>query len=437
MSQFEDELQEIENDFEDVILPDNQKVILVGVCLSNDNYDHIVESLDELERLIETAGLTCVGKFVQRRVNPDRGTYIGKGFAVMMKAEMQQTQAGLLVFDNELSPMQSRNLEKEHEINAIDRTEIILQIFHQHARTREARLQVRLAELRYQLPRLKQLWGHFDREAGSARSVGGAASRGMGEKQSEIDKRRIREDISKIERLLTKIMLQEDTQRKQRQNLKKICLVGYTNAGKSTLFNQLTHAGVLMEDKLFATLDSTSRALHLGIGQEVVISDTVGFIARLPHHLVASFRATLREVVEADLLLHVVDISDTRYQFYINEVEMVLAKINASEVPTLIVANKMDKLSKQDQLFQKAAHRDFLFVSAAQNEGIEELIQTIDNSLHQSQQITLLIPFTEQRYVSLLHQQAKIVSQEYEDNGTRFVVELHQEDIAKFAAFIV
>ncbi len=415
---------------------DLNRVLLTGICLDKDNFDESLASLDELERLVDTAGLVSAGKMLQRRKKPDQTTYVGKGYAELLKAEMLEKRASMLVFDNELAPKQSQNLEKMLDVKVIDRTEIILQIFHQHARTGEAKLQVKLAELKYQLPRLKQLWGHFDREAGSARSGGGgSATRGMGEKQLEIDKRRIRNDIYKIERSLNQIISQNETQRKLRQSMKKICIVGYTNAGKSTLFNYLTHAGVLMEDKLFATLDSTTRTLKIEKGEEVALSDTVGFISRLPHHLVASFRATLKEVVDADLLLHIVDISDSRHRVYIQEVDKVLEQLKADQLPQIMIANKMDKLSMEQLKFLKHANKEACFISSVTGDGIPELLKSIDELMHTTITKVLLIPYTEQRMVPILHQKAKIISQECEETGTRFIVELHADDVQRFEQF--
>ncbi|MBT4333686.1 MAG: GTPase HflX [Candidatus Cloacimonetes bacterium] len=321
---------------------DMNKAILVGVCLRPREYDKKVNSLDELERLADTAGVKVVGKFIQKRQKPDKAYYIGKGFLAEAIHETEDENPGLIIFDNELSPSQGRNTEKEFEMDAIDRTEVILNIFHDHARTRESKLQVKLAELQYQLPRLKRLWGHLDREKGQASGSGGA-SRGMGEKQIEIDKRLIRREIAKVKGELNKVFLHKETQSKQRESVKKVCLVGYTNAGKSTLFNRLTDAGVLVEDKLFATLSTTSRKLSLTKGRNMILSDTVGFISNLPHHLVASFRATLKDVVDADLLLHVIDSADELFPLYIDEVQEVLKQIDADEISQMIILNKSDE----------------------------------------------------------------------------------------------
>jgi len=332
-------------------------------------------SLDELERLAETAGIQTLGRYKQKRANPERSTFFGKGFLEDIAQRMLQAKADILIINEELSPIQARNIDKSYGIRVIDRTEVILSIFHDHAKTREAKLQVKLAELEYQLPRLRKLWGHFDKERGSARSRGGSASRGMGEKQIEIDRRLIRSQIRAIKRSIDQVVQHKETQRKQRDNVRKICIVGYTNAGKSTLFNALTDAGVLVQDKLFATLDSTSRQLKLDTGAPVVLSDTVGFISRLPHHLVASFKATLMEVQNADLLLHTVDSGDDRMDYYIDQVNDVLAQIGADKIPQILVLNKADTLEKTFRLFVAKRYPDAIYISAKLQENLDDLLQ--------------------------------------------------------------
>jgi GTP-binding protein HflX len=304
------------------------KAFLVGACLDSRDFDKKNASLDELERLAETAEIEVLDKFIQNRKNINKALYVGKGFLEDIKAKMEFAGAEILIFDNELSPMQARNIKRDFGIDVLDRTEIILDIFHKHAKSKESKLEVKLAELKYQLPRLKKLWSHLDRERGASGSSSGA-SRGMGEKQIEVDRRIIKEDIRTVTHELEKIMTQKITQRKGRADAKKICLVGYTNAGKSSLFNKITGENVLVEDKLFATLDTTSRSLEMENGENVIISDTVGFISDLPHNLIASFRATLKDVMDADLLLHVIDISDDSCEEHIKSVNSVLKEINA------------------------------------------------------------------------------------------------------------
>lgn len=411
------------------------KAILVGVCLKPSEYNMKEASLDELERLSDTAGIEVVGKFIQKKQKPDKAFYIGKGFLAEALGKVYDEAPGLVIFDNELSPGQARNIEKEFVVEAIDRTEVILNIFHDHARSREAQLQVKLAELEYQLPRLKRLWSHLDREKGQAAGSGGTA-RGMGEKQIEIDKRIIRKEIAKVKAELKKVFLHKKTQSKKRENVKKVCLVGYTNAGKSTLFNRLTDAEVLVEDKLFATLSTTTRKLELSKGRDMILSDTVGFISNLPHHLVASFRATLKDVVDADLLLHVVDASDDLFPNYIDEVHKVLKQIEADEIPQILVLNKADKANRIKMKFYLKAHQKSILISARNGENIDEFLQKVDETLHNSKRFEMLIPHTEQKIVNLLHKIGNIESTEYLVEGVKIIAVINQEDLHEFERFI-
>lgn len=394
-------------------------------------------TLKELERLADTAGITVLGSYFQKKNSPDRGTFFGKGFLEEIGAKMLAAQAELLIVNEELSPMQGRNIERDFSIKVIDRTEVILSIFHDHARTREAKLQVRLAELNYQLPRLKKLWGHFDKERGSVRSAGGAATRGMGEKQIEIDKRLIKDHIRRINKSIDRITHQKETQRKQRENTKKICLVGYTNAGKSTLFNQLTQAGVLVEDRLFATLDSTSRQLKLSTGNPVVISDTVGFISNLPHHLVASFKATLMEVLDADLLLHLVDVSDDRFEYYIQQVNEVLSQLGADKIPQILVLNKTDMLDKNYQSLLAKRFAEGALISAAHNTGITELLEMVEKLLLGNQILKLRLPYEKTALVSKLHEIAVIKSEDYREDGIFLEIEIGKDDRYLVAEYVI
>ncbi len=421
----------------EVLPSDTESAFLAALGRQADKPESIEASLAELERLADTAGITVLGKYYQRKNKPDKGTLFGKGWLTDIKEKMLQAGATVLIVNEELSPMQGRNIEADFGIRVIDRTEVILKIFHNHAKTGESKLQVKLAELEYQLPRLRKLWGHFDKERGSARSAGGTASRGMGEKQIEIDRRIIKHDIAKIQRILHQIIKQKTTQRKQRENVKKVCLVGYTNAGKSTLFNALTDAGVLVEDKLFATLDSTTRQLKVEIGGNVVISDTVGFISDLPHHLVASFKATLMEVENADLLLHIVDCADERFEEYINQVNKVLTEIEANEIRQLLILNKIDKLDENWQSLLKKRFPFAMHISAATGLNVDMVKTQIDEMLFQAVTCKLLIPYSEQKYVSKLHEIAKIISEEYAVSGVELEVVLSDADKYVYQRFIV
>ncbi|HPR18844.1 MAG TPA: GTPase HflX [Candidatus Cloacimonadota bacterium] len=413
-----------------------EKAILIGVCFKSEEYEAKRISLDELARLADTAGLQVAGKFIQKRQSPDNAFYAGKGFLANTLAEVEDENVDLIIFDNELSPSQARNIDLEFELEAIDRTEVILKIFHDHAHTREAKLQVKLAELQYQLPRLKKLWGHLDQQKGQAAGSGGTA-RGMGEKQIEVDKRIIRLEINKVKEELQKVDKQKDTQRKQRENIRKVCLVGYTNAGKSTLFNRLTDAGVLVEDKLFATLETTTRKLSLAKGRDLILSDTVGFISDLPHHLVASFKATLKDVEDADLLLHVVDAADPNLSKYMDEVHKVLQQIGANDIPQILVMNKIDKVAGDNLKFFLQTHQNAIAISAGKGENIEALLQMVDEQLHQAKKYYLLIPHSEQKTVNLLHKLAEIENIEYAEEGVKAVAIINREDLPEFEKYIV
>jgi len=299
----------------------------------------VEDSLKELTLLADTAGALVVAQAMQRRAALDPAMFLSRGKREQVRDLLAMHEAGLLIFDEDLSPAQARNLEKDLQVRVIDRTELILDIFARRARTREAMLQVELAQLEYTLPRLTRMWEHFGRLGG------GIGTRGPGETQLEVDRRRVRKRIRMLKDKLEGVEREREAQRKGRTRFFRAALVGYTNAGKSTIFNGLTRAGVLAEDKLFATLDTTTRAVGLSGGeQRILVSDTVGFIRKLPHHLVASFHATLLEVREADLILHVVDASHPCHEDQMRTVEQVLGEILTREAPRLIILNKADLL---------------------------------------------------------------------------------------------
>ena len=411
--------------------------ILLGHCPLNGDTAAKDASMEELERLADTADIITLGKYVQRRDKIHPRTFIGEGF-IETALEKAGGEADLLIFDHDLTGSQARNIEKRFSLPAIDRTEVILRIFHAHARTREARLQVRLAELKYELPRIKSMWGHLDRERFGSKMGGGAAFRGMGEKQSEMDRQKLQREIYEIEKTLKKLVRQIDTQKKRRKkSCKNIGLVGYTNAGKSTLFNRLTQAGVLVEDKLFATLDSTSRALHFANGKEAVISDTVGFISNLPHHLVASFRATLKEAEEADFLVHVADIADESFQKHMADVETVLKTIGANNIPGILIFNKIDRVSEAEIKNIQRSYPDAQFISAATGRNVDTLLLEMGERLHPSGKMTLLIPQLEQKLIHDIHNLAKVLETSYEDDGVHMTVEMAREDMPPLEKYLV
>src|SRR4051812_18452456 len=323
-----------------------EKIVLVGVALGGDRVDDIEASLDELAQLVDTAGADEVARVVQRRDRPDPATYIGRGKAEELREVSLAVDSDTVVFDDELTPAQQFNLEKLLGRTAIDRTAVILDIFAQNAHSQEGKAQVELALLRYRLPRLRGKGTKLSQQAGGMSAGGGAriGTRGPGETQLEVDRRRLVRRIHKLEAELKVIGKHRDTQRKSRRNSRMghVAIVGYTNAGKSTLLNRLTDAGVLVEDRLFATLDATTRRRSLPGGEPVLLTDTVGFVRKLPHQLVEAFKSTLAVVGEADLLVHVVDASAADSEMQIDAVHTVLDEIGGRDVPELLAFNKAD-----------------------------------------------------------------------------------------------
>ncbi|MEO1991455.1 MAG: GTPase HflX [Pirellulales bacterium] len=352
----------------------NEKAILVGVLL--DGTRHTDDALGELTGLAETAGAVVEAGLVQRRASPDQTTYLGKGKVQELSVMIQHHDADVVIFDNDLSPAQTRNLEHALQVKVLDRSEVILDIFAARARTYESRLAVELAQLEYSLPRLKRMWTHL------SRLKMGIGMRGPGEKQLEVDRRLVERRIHDLKQELITIHSRRERQVAARHERLTISLVGYTNAGKSTLLNTLTHAGVLAEDKLFATLDTRTRRWRLPGWGPVLISDTVGFIRDLPHHLIASFRATLEETRQADLLLHVADASSPLVDAQINSVCSVLEELHIDEKDTLLVLNKIDALD--DPITRRNVERRYphaISVSARTGRGLTTLAQTVSECL--------------------------------------------------------
>jgi GTP-binding protein HflX len=409
----------------------DERVFLVGLGSKGNEVTlwSVDDSLAELARLAETAGLTVTGYTYQKLENPHPSTYIGSGKVEEVRQAIQADEAGVVIFDDELSPAQQRNLEKHfgENVKVLDRTALILDIFAQHASTREGQLQVELAQYEYRLPRLTRMWTHLARQAGggSARAgAGGVGVRGPGETQLEVDRREIGLKIAHIKRDLEDVRRHREQHRRQRSKsgIPIIALVGYTNAGKSTLLNAVSGAKVLAEDKLFATLDPTTRRVTLPAGREVLFTDTVGFIQKLPTDLVAAFRATLEEIAEADLLLHVVDISHPMADAQIEAVEEVLESLKITQKPLVMAWNKADLLTDEqraDLQTDTARYGDTVLISAETGEGIPTLLDTIETTLRrQMVELSLKIPYREGELLNLLHEQAIIEEEVHEADGT-------------------
>ena len=413
------------------------RAILVGVTLRDSMLHETEESLLELRQLTETAGIKVVCETIQARNVPNPTYFIGEGKVEELKAVVEELEADVIIFDEELSPAQTRNIENTLDVATVDRTGLILQVFAQRALTSEARLQVTLAQLVYALPRLTRMWTHLSRMATSAGS-GSGALRGPGETQLEMDRRWIRKHISHVKKDLLKVEKRRKVQRQNRSEKIKVSLVGYTNAGKSTLFNTLTGENVLAEDKLFATLDSTTRRVSLPQKQTILLSDTVGFIKKLPHQLVAAFKATLEEVTEADLLLHVVDISHSEAEAQINAVDKVLTELEADDVPTIMLFNKIDQIEDESQMLMlKTRYPQAISISAQRGDGISELMEMLaERFASHGAMINLHIPYKDSKVLQLLYKHGTVLDAEYADEAVHVKARIpsrHLKAVSKFA----
>jgi GTP-binding protein HflX len=422
-----------------------ERAFLIGVYFDRADGPDAESLLEELGELVSTLGIGIVGRacvFVRDR----NARYLtGSGKCVELIAEAKRLHSDCIVFDNELAPMQQRAWEEESGIAVIDREEVILDIFKMRAQTSEARLQVELARMEYSLPRLARMWGHLDRQRGGSGGGkgGGGAARGEGEQQIEVDRRLARKRVDRVRRELDAVRRNRETQRKQRTDtgLPHAAIVGYTNAGKSSLLNKLSGSDVLAEDKLFATLDPTTRRIQLPDGQPLLLTDTVGFVRNLPHRLVEAFKATLEEAVLADFLIHVLDASAERVMDFYQTTVDVLNELGAGDKPTIVALNKIDLLAEdQDRLHALKAsfNGSAVFISIHTGEGLDSLINKMgDQLVDRVGRMTLRIPQARQDLVALLHREGKILKEDYEDNDvllTAIVPNAFRHQFAPFDA---
>ncbi len=408
-----------------------EKIVLVGVTVPPAREEDTERHLDELALLVDTAGADEAARVLQRRDHPDPATFVGKGKAEELRNLSNSVDADTVVFDDELTPAQSRNLEKILGRTAIDRTAVILDIFAQNARTQEGKAQVELAQLRYRLPRLRGRGRQLSQQAG------GIGTRGPGETQLEVDRRRLVRRMNRLESDLHRLTNQRRLQRKarRRSRLASISLVGYTNAGKSTLLNRLTDAGVLVEDRLFATLDPRTRRLDLPGGESVLVSDTVGFVRKLPHQLVQAFRSTLEVVTESDLLVHVVDSTSPDPESQIEAVRAVLDEIGADGIPELLAFNKSDAGPEAARLARR--HPGSVATSAVSGDGISDLLVAIGDRLRATAQVLELeVPYNRGDVLAAVHREGEVLLESHDEAATRLRVRVDPAGAARFAEFL-
>ncbi len=421
---------------------------MVGVQIGSASQQKLSleDSLNELELLAETAGIEVVATLTQHLDSPNSKTFIGSGKVEELKLLADELDVQTVLFDEELSPRHQRELEEVlgKNIKLLDRTALILDIFAQHANTKEGMLQVELAQLEYRLPRLTRAWTHLARQAGGGAgrtgSVGGVGLRGPGETQLEVDRREIKTKIAKLNDELDKVREHRSRHRDHRRktNIPVVALVGYTNAGKSTLLNTLSHADIYVADQLFATLDPTTRQLELPSGQTVLLSDTVGFIQKLPAELVAAFRATLEEIAESDLLVHVVDISHENARMQRLTVLETLNEIGAGDIPILTVYNKIDRLEK-DELREAQASLEpgALMISAKNGDGLGEVLSAIGQALFADyENVTVLLPYEQGQLVSIFHEKGHVESIQHQSDGIRITGMLPKQLAAQFTPYL-
>ena len=414
---------------------DLNKAVIVSVILPNDDEKEVEDSLSELQTLLRTLAIDTVGSIIQKRKKFTAKCLLGTGKVEEIKELAVEHSAGLIVFDRPLSAPQSRNIEQMTCLAVMDRTGIIIDIFGQHARTNEAKTQVEIAKLQYLLPRMVGAWSHFSRQAG-----GGMLNRGMGEKQIEIDRRRARDRIIRLKKHLEQFKVDQQTQRKSRNKELSVALVGYTNSGKSTLMNQLTEGDVLVEDKLFASLEARVKTLDPRARPRILLTDTVGFIRNLPHSLIESFKSTLEESTRADLLLHVIDLSHHNYRRHIDVTLETLESIGAQSIPSIYIFNKLDKV--EDPFLQKVlkgAHPGSVFLSAYDKGGVETLKKRIQEFFEANLvNIELAVDETDSSFVSSLYKDCVVLDVRYQEDFDKaiYAVQLTKHMLTKYKEHI-
>lgn len=408
-----------------------ERAVLVGVDLAFDGQISVEESMDELVLLADTAGADVVDRMVQSRSRINAATYVGSGFAEKVGRLVTAVNADLVIFDEDLGPAQIKNLEKVIPAKIVDRSSLILDIFAERAKTREAKTQVELAQLEYMLPRLTRAWTHLSRQ------VGGIGTRGPGETQLEVDRRLVRNRIAELHKELDRIERQRNTQRQGREEFFQATLVGYTNAGKSTLLNHLADADVFVEDRLFATLDATTRSVNLPGGLVVLITDTVGFIRKLPPGLVASFRSTLEEAVVADLLVHMVDVSHMHFEDHITSANKVLEDLDILDHPTLMVFNKTDRAEKGVIDRVKTAYPESVAISALSGEGIDDLVSALVAAVRSRHVMARLsIPQARADIVNSVYEMGAVLERNYDNESVELLVRTTEARVGRLNRLI-
>ena len=406
-----------------------EKALLIGVLINEQNSEILNDHIDELKLLAETAGAIVVGEIYQSIKKINSQYFVGKGKALQIVDQAKELKVKLIIFDDELTPSQIKNfLQLAKEIKIIDRNGLILDIFSKHAKTRESKTQVELAHLEYMLPRLTKQWSHLERQ------MGGIGTRaGMGESQIEIDRRLIRQRISKLKKELIQIEKERKIQSKMRNNKYRVSLVGYTNAGKSSLMKCLSGENVYIQNQLFATLDTTIRRVDLDKNHSILLSDTVGFIRKLPHDLVASFKSTLFEVIESDLILIVLDASSNQIKEHMNTINNVLTELESEDIKTMIILNKIDLIKTKKRIkFLKKNYPDAVMISAIDHLRINKLINRIINIMNEEYEtIEISFPYTEARQISMAQRDVEVLDRSYQDDRINLKIKGPKQTIQK------